>query len=109
MNETTCPSGLAERVKGAAKRLAGTVTGNDTLRREGELHEKKAADLDAAAQLEAEAAQHEREGDFRKREQRLHTEQAELTTEAVVEAENDAIAQARREEGARNRRRRGAA
>jgi uncharacterized protein YjbJ (UPF0337 family) len=46
-----------EKLKGTAKELAGKVTGQDTVRREGEEQQKKAQKEQEAERLEQEATQ----------------------------------------------------
>ena len=48
-------TGFMDRVKGKAKEIVGSVTGNDDLVDEGRLHEQK-ADAEQTAQKEAAAA-----------------------------------------------------
>lgn len=47
--------GVVEDAKGKAKEALGTVTGNDSLKREGEAQQDKAAAQREVAQKEAEA------------------------------------------------------
>src|SRR5690242_12792478 len=61
---------LTERIKGKAKRAAGALTGNETLKREGELHEEKADAVVEADRLDeqAEVAREKSKIDIRERE-----------------------------------------
>src|SRR4051812_23686897 len=60
--------GLADRVKGVAKTLAGTVTGNEDLKREGELHHEKVEAAETAAELEATAEREQAKAELTARE-----------------------------------------
>jgi len=46
---------FVERIKGRAKELAGHITGNEALAKEGELHQTKAEQLDEIERLGSEA------------------------------------------------------
>lgn len=61
MSESTGPSNPAERVveemKGTTKEVAGTVIGDEELRKEGRAEQEKAGKREEAAKKEAEAEQ----------------------------------------------------
>jgi uncharacterized protein YjbJ (UPF0337 family) len=64
--------GVAEEVKGRLKEAAGAVTGNDSMRQEGEAQQRKAdAQRDVAAK-EAEAEKARARADAHEAEQRAH-------------------------------------
>ena len=78
--------GLVDRLKGKAKRAAGAVTGNDALRREGELHEEKADAVERAERLDAEAEQQRAQSDIVAREQELAAAEERLNVEEAADA-----------------------
>ncbi|MDP8930301.1 MAG: CsbD family protein [Actinomycetota bacterium] len=62
----------AEHVKGKTKEVAGTATGDESLRKEGRAEQEKAAKRDEAAQKEAEAARAREEARDKEAEVRQH-------------------------------------
>ncbi len=64
--------GIVEDVKGKAKEAAGSVTGNDELRQEGEAQQDKAAAQRKVAQKEAEADKARLESEAQEARQRAH-------------------------------------
>ncbi len=79
--------GFADRLKGKAKQVLGTVVRDDDLRVEGELQETKA---DAAAQARKDVEAAEREiatAEIAARENELRVERAQIAAEEVAAAE----------------------
>ncbi len=62
----------AEHVKGKTKEVAGTATGDQSLRKEGRAEQEKAAKRDEAARKEAEAEQARAEAREKEAEIREH-------------------------------------
>ena len=91
-------SGLVERLKGAAKRAAGSMTGNDQLTREGELHEQKADAMQEAEVLDAEAKQQREEAELAARERELAAHEQRLAAENAADARSVRDEEARRAE-----------
>jgi uncharacterized protein YjbJ (UPF0337 family) len=77
---------LVDRVKGTAKNLAGTLTGNEDLKQEGELHQAKAGAAETAADLQALAAREQEKAELIARELQIDTERRRLAAEAAAEA-----------------------
>jgi uncharacterized protein YjbJ (UPF0337 family) len=65
---------LVERVKGTVKQVAGAATGNDDLKREGQLHHDKADAVTESAALEAQAEQEQAAADITAREREIEIE-----------------------------------
>jgi uncharacterized protein YjbJ (UPF0337 family) len=65
-------SGIVEDVKGKAKEAAGTVTDNDSLKREGEAQQNKAGADREVAQKEAEAEKARAKSEVHEAEQRAN-------------------------------------
>ena len=100
-NVDTDPSGgLLDRVKGAAKQVAGAVTGNEQLKREGDLHQERAAAQQAAAQAQAEAEKEQASAEVTQRETEIATERQRLAAEAAADERQ---AQIERESDAKER------
>src|SRR4051794_32990500 len=93
--------GFVERIKGAAKRAAGSITGNELLTKEGELHEQKAEALQEAEMLDAEATQQHEEAELAARERELAAEEQRLAAEAAADARATRIEQEREADIAR--------
>jgi uncharacterized protein YjbJ (UPF0337 family) len=64
--------GVVEDVKGKAKEAAGSITGNDDMKREGEAQQSKAAAERDVARKEAEAEKSRAEAEAHEAEQRAH-------------------------------------
>jgi uncharacterized protein YjbJ (UPF0337 family) len=64
--------GIVEDVKGRAKEAAGAVTGNESLKQEGEAQQDKAAAQRDVAAKEAEAAKARAEASAAETEQQAH-------------------------------------
>lgn len=75
---------LIERIKGKAKELAGHVTGNKDLAREGELHQAKAEQLEDVKRQEAEAEQRKEEADLNRRARELELEEKRLVADEAA-------------------------
>lgn len=73
-----------ERIKGKAKELAGHVTGNKDLAREGELHQAKAEQLEDVKRQEAEAEQRKEEADLNRRARELELEEKRLVADEAA-------------------------
>jgi uncharacterized protein YjbJ (UPF0337 family) len=82
---------LVERVKGTVKQVAGAVTGNDDLKREGELHHDKADAVTEAAALEAHAEQEQTAADITGKEREIEIEQERLAAEAAAETRAEQV------------------
>lgn len=86
INEPNRTEALVDRMKGTAKQVAGAVTGNDDLRREGELHHDRAEALADAADLEADAAREQAAAELAEQERAITVERQRLAAEATAEA-----------------------
>jgi uncharacterized protein YjbJ (UPF0337 family) len=64
--------GVAEEVKGRAKEAVGAVTGNDSMKHEGDAQQRKADADRAVAEHEAEAEQARAASDAHEAEERSH-------------------------------------
>lgn len=96
MTDTPEPGlGFMDRIKGKAKGLAGAVTGDDALRREGELHEERADALVEARDLEAEADRQQGEADIASRQQELDAQRKEVEVEEAADARRAGLDQER--------------
>lgn len=74
-NETgpqAAAKGIVEDVKGKAKDLIGSITGNKDLEREGEAQQEKAEDQREVAKREAQAEKARAEAEAHEAEQRAH-------------------------------------
>ncbi len=78
-------AGLVERLKGTAKSVAGTLTGNDDLKREGELHHEKVAAAETAAELQAAAAREQAKADLVSREREIEIERQRVAAQAAAD------------------------
>src|SRR5690348_239886 len=102
MSDTGTPtSGLADRVAGTAKKLAGAVLGNEDLKREGELHHEKVEATKQAAQLEQTAERERTEAELTAREREIEIERQRLAAESAADAaqtraEQERLAEERR-------------
>jgi uncharacterized protein YjbJ (UPF0337 family) len=65
-------SGVAEEIKGSAKKAAGSLTGNEDLHKEGRAQQDKADSQRDAAAKEAEAEKARAEAKANEAEQRAH-------------------------------------
>jgi len=101
MTPPTDDSPLVERVKGAAKGLAGAVTGDEDLAREGRLHTEKAEALDDANRLEAQAAQDAEDAELAQREHDLEAERRRLADEETADRRQQRIEEERQKREAR--------
>ena len=90
-----------ERVKGKAKRVAGSVFGDEELKREGELHERKADAVKDAARLDDEAAQERAGAEITARERELAAEEQRLVAEESAELREARLEREWRESEAR--------
>lgn len=85
-SQTGAAQRIADRVVGKAKRIAGSITSDSTLKREGELHERKA---DAALEAERQAGEADRTAslvEMAEKERRLALEEQELQNEQIADA-----------------------
>jgi len=64
--------GMGEKLKGVAKEAAGSVVGDEDLKREGEAQQAKAQEAKEAARLEEEAAEKRAQARDQELEQRRH-------------------------------------
>ena len=62
--------GTGDKIKGKLKEVAGSVTGNDHLRKEGQAEQRKGHHEQRAAEARAVAEQHEREAELLEDEKR---------------------------------------
>jgi uncharacterized protein YjbJ (UPF0337 family) len=85
--------GLVDRVVGKAKQAAGAVLGNDDLRREGALHEQKAAAAQQARELTFDADREQQRADLTGREREVEVERQRLLTEAAADRRQQEITQ----------------
>src|SRR3954471_3690037 len=76
---------VVDRLKGTVKEAAGTVTGNDELVREGELHKEKADTAVEAAKAEAEAEREQAKAELVGREKEIEVERQRLQAETAAE------------------------
>src|SRR4051794_21088140 len=93
----TAGSPLVDKLKGKAKRLAGTITGNDGLKVEGRLHEERATANKDSHDLTGEALQPKAESQWPAREreilvgrQRIKAQVAGEQQEATIEPQGGA-------------------
>ncbi len=77
-------SGLLDRVKGKAKRVLGSITQDEALEREGEMHEQRADATREAHRLDTEAREEQEVADLVDREQELTVEEARLAAEETA-------------------------
>src|SRR4051794_19902855 len=89
--------GFVERVKGKAKKVAGSVIGDDALREEGELHERKADATKDAARLDAQAEQERERAEITARERELAAKEQRLSAEEAAELREARLERERRE------------
>lgn len=85
-SQTGAAQRIADRVVGKAKKIAGSITSDSTLKREGELHERKA---DAALEAERRQAESERAtaaAEVDEKARRLALEEQQLRAEQVADA-----------------------
>ena len=64
--------GIADETKGKLKEAAGSVTGSDDLREEGQAQERKGQQQEKAAEAQATAEAHERKAESFERVERGH-------------------------------------
>ena len=64
--------GSAEEAKGKLKEAAGSVTGSDDLRKEGQAQQRKSQQEEKAAEARATAGEHERQAESFERAERDH-------------------------------------
>src|SRR6185437_10450154 len=76
---------VVDRLKGTAKQVAGTVTGDDDLTREGELHKEKARTAVEAAKAGATAEREQAKAQVVAREMEIEVERERLQAEATAE------------------------
>ena len=86
-SETSISDEAVERVTAAVKKSAGTATGNEALRREGELHKKKAQAQRQARKQNARAAVTQDVAQTREEEREAATRRAELLAQKQAEQE----------------------
>jgi uncharacterized protein YjbJ (UPF0337 family) len=84
-SETSISDEAVERVTAAVKKSAGTATGNEALRREGELHKKKAQAQRQARKQNARAAVTQDVAQTREEEREAATRRAELLAQKQAE------------------------
>src|SRR3954467_3147502 len=84
-HDSGATGGFVDRVKGTAKTLAGTITGNEDLKREGALHHEKADATETAAHLEATAAREQAKAELTAREREIEVERHRVVSEAAAE------------------------
>jgi uncharacterized protein YjbJ (UPF0337 family) len=65
-------SGIGEEIKGSAKKVIGSVTGDERMEREGQAQQDKADAHRDAAKAEAEAEKERAEAKMHEAEQRAH-------------------------------------
>lgn len=90
-HDSGTPGGLADRVKGTAKSIAGSLTGNHDLQREGALHHERVDASVDAARLEATAHREKAKADIAAREARLDIESKRATAETTADAREQRI------------------
>ena len=78
--------GLIDRVKGTAKQVAGAVTGNEDLKREGQLHHEKVDAAHEAADLAKAAERDQAEADLTTREREIEVERQRIAAETAADA-----------------------
>ncbi len=100
-NEKTA-RGLADRLAGKTKEVAGAVLRKPELRQEGELHQQEARAEDDAAKADLAAQQREAEADIVTKEQELKVERKRLDAEVAQENDVERIDRERRTNEARN-------
>jgi uncharacterized protein YjbJ (UPF0337 family) len=81
--------GLIDRVKGTAKQVAGAVTGNEDLKREGQLHHEKVDAAHDAAELAKTAKREQDAADLTAREREIEVERQRLAAETAAVARED--------------------
>src|SRR3954447_7314218 len=93
--------GFVDRVKGTAKTVAGTITGNEDLKREGELHQEKADATENAAHLEATAEREQAQAELTAREREIEIERRRVQAEVAAETREQQVERERVAEEAR--------
>lgn len=88
---TTSGDGRIDRLKGTVKQVAGTITGNDELKREGELHHHRADAAKDAVRLMAAADREQDQAEVIAREQEIDIERARLEAETGAETREQQI------------------
>jgi uncharacterized protein YjbJ (UPF0337 family) len=81
--------GLVDRLKGSAKQVAGAVTGNEDLKREGQLHHEKVDAAQEAAELATSAQREQSAAELTAREREIEIERQRLATETAAVAQED--------------------
>jgi uncharacterized protein YjbJ (UPF0337 family) len=99
--DITVGASFVDRLKGKAKQVAGRVTGNEKLKHEGELHERKADAIDDAARLDDQSEQERARAEITARERELAAEEQRLAAEESAEMREMRLEQERRENDAR--------
>src|SRR3954467_4691640 len=93
--------GFVDRVKGTAKTVAGTITGNEDLKREGELHQEKADAAETATHLEATAEREQAKAELTAREREIEIERRRVEAETAAETREQQVERERIAEEAR--------
>jgi uncharacterized protein YjbJ (UPF0337 family) len=81
--------GLIDRVKGTAKQVAGAVTGNEDLKREGQLHHEKVDAVHDAAERAKTAEREQAAAELTAREKEIAVEQQRLAADTAAVARED--------------------
>src|SRR4051794_6103177 len=97
-NTSTNGGGFMDRVVGKAKQVAGTVVGDEGLKREGQLHEEKADAAVGGTRREAEATAERERADVTARERELAVEEREIAVEEAAEAREERLERERQQE-----------
>jgi uncharacterized protein YjbJ (UPF0337 family) len=87
--------GLTDRIKGTVKQVAGTVLGNEGLKREGVLHHEKVDAAKASVQAEAEATREHAEAKLNTREREIEIERQRIGAETAADSRVDEIERSR--------------
>jgi uncharacterized protein YjbJ (UPF0337 family) len=98
---TSPAGGLVDRVKGTVKQVAGTVLGNDDLKREGELHHDKVDAANVAKEAAAKAAQEHTEAELVTREREIEVERQRIAADTATDARQQQIEREKAAEEAR--------
>ena len=91
MSPSELLTGLADRVLGTAKQVAGSLIGSDNLKREGQLHHDKAGARTQAAELDAAAEHKQRKAELAERRQTVSTERQRLAAQAAADAKEQQV------------------
>ena len=98
MEDTAKAGSLADRFKGKAKELAGSLLGNEDLQREGRLHHAKADAEDIAAERASEAAAEAERARLLQAEQDLAVEERQVAAEELAADREERLEEKRSEE-----------